>query len=52
MNELIIKEIIGGVTALVFGVVIITCISWIVVTVVAALKQQANTRPEPKFTIV
>ena len=44
MNELIIKEIISGVTALVFGVVIITCISWVVVTVVAALRQQANTR--------
>ena len=44
MNELIIKEIISGVTALVFGVVIITCISWVVVTVVAALRQQANAR--------
>ncbi len=44
MNELIIKEIISGVTALVFGVVIIASISWIVVTVVAAFRQQANAR--------
>lgn len=44
MNDLIIREIINGVTALVFGVVIIICISWVAVTVVTALRQRANTR--------
>ena len=44
MNDLIVREIINGVTTLVFGVVIIVCVAWIVAAVVTALKQRANTR--------
>lgn len=44
MNDIMVSEIISRVNALVFGVVIIFCISWIVVTAVNALKQRANTR--------
>ena len=44
MNDLIVKEIVSGVTALVFGVVIITCLAWVAVTVVRELKERANTR--------
>ena len=44
MNDLVVNTIINGVTALVFGVVIIICITWITVAVVTALKQRANTR--------
>ena len=44
MNDLIVKEIVSGITALVFGVVIISCLTLIVVTVVRELKGRANTR--------
>lgn len=44
MNDIIVSEIINGVTALVFGVVIIICVTWVIVTVVTALKGRANTR--------
>lgn len=44
MNDIIVSEIINGVTAVFFGVVIIICTAWIVVTVITSLKARANTR--------
>lgn len=44
MNDIIVSEIINGVTTALLGAVIIVCVSWIVVTVVTALKGRANTR--------
>lgn len=44
MNDIIVSEIINSVTTAVLGAVIIVCVSWIVVTVVKALKGRANTR--------
>lgn len=44
MNDIIVSEILNHITAAVFGVVIIICTAWIVITIVAALKQRANTR--------
>ena len=44
MNDLIVSEVMNSVTALVFGVAIIISVAWIVINVVTALKQRANTR--------
>jgi len=44
MNDLIVSEILNGITTAVFGVAVIICVAWVAVTVVAALKQRANTR--------
>src|SRR3954463_8543251 len=44
MNDLIVQQILSNITITIFGVAIIICIAWIVVTIVTALKQRANTR--------
>jgi hypothetical protein len=44
MNDLIVQQILSNITVTIFGVAIIICIAWIVVTIVTALKQRANTR--------
>ena len=44
MNDIIVSEILNSITTAVFGVVIIVCAAWIVVTIVTALKGRANTR--------
>jgi hypothetical protein len=44
MDDLIVNNILNGITALAFGVAIIISVAWIVVNVVTALKQRANTR--------
>lgn len=44
MNELIVNEIVNGVTALFFGIAIIISAAWIAINIVRALKQRANTR--------
>jgi hypothetical protein len=44
MNDIIVSEILNTITVMVFGVVIIICITWILITVVTALKQRTNTR--------
>jgi len=44
MNDIIVSEIMNGVTALAFGLAIIICVAWIVTNVVAALRQRTNTR--------
>ena len=44
MNDIIVSEILNSITTTVFGVVIIVCAAWIVVTIVTALKGRANTR--------
>ena len=52
MNDLIVSEIMNGVTALVFGVMIIAAVAWIAVTIVTALKQRANTRTRAEISTV
>ena len=44
MNDIIVKEILNSITTAVFGIAIIICVAWVVVTVVTALKGRANTR--------
>jgi hypothetical protein len=44
MNDIIVSEILNGITTAVFGVAVIICVAWVAVTIVAALKQRANTR--------
>ncbi len=44
MNDLIVNEIVSGITSLFFGVTIIICVTWIVINVLSSLKQRANTK--------
>jgi hypothetical protein len=44
MNEIIVSEIVSGISALVLGAVIIISIASIVIKVITALKHRANTR--------
>ena len=44
MNDIIISEILNTITTALFGIVIIICVAWIVITAITALKGRANTR--------
>jgi len=42
MNELSDKDILNSVTAIIFGVTTLVCLTWVAVTIIVSFKQRAN----------